>query len=294
MESETGLESKRMRLRYAGRCRVCDVALPAKSEAIYERATKTVRCLSHEPEAARPAAPTTESVVELTAEAEPEPTESRAVDIGTPGASARREHDRRSAKREERIRTKHPKLGGLILAMSDDPQSTKSWGVGAVGEEAVGRRLNELSCDEVRVLHDRRIPGSRANIDHLAVTPTGVWVIDPKRYRDKRPTLKIEGGILRQRVEKLLVGGRDRTSLVDGMLKQVEVVRRVVGDEVPVHGVLVFVDGSWPIIGGSFSTRGVEVLWPRKLYPQLLADGALGLDEIAALHTRLAAALPVA
>jgi hypothetical protein len=54
------------------------------------------------------------------------------------------------------------------------------------------------------LLHDRRIPGTRANIDHLAVTPTGVYVIDTKKYQG-RPSFKAEPGILR-RVEKLLVG----------------------------------------------------------------------------------------
>ena len=39
-----GADEKRMRLRYAGACRVCWVELPAKVEAIYERTTKTVRC----------------------------------------------------------------------------------------------------------------------------------------------------------------------------------------------------------------------------------------------------------
>jgi hypothetical protein len=37
----------------------------------------------------------------------------------------------------------------------------------------------------VAVLHDRRIPGSRANIDHIAIAATGVWVIDSKRYKRK-------------------------------------------------------------------------------------------------------------
>jgi hypothetical protein len=38
----------RMRLRYAGACRVRGAALPAKTEAIYEPASKTVRCLTHD------------------------------------------------------------------------------------------------------------------------------------------------------------------------------------------------------------------------------------------------------
>lgn len=274
-------DEKRMRLHYAGKCRLCGAELAARTEAIYERTTKTVRCLECE-------AAATESDVST-----PEPETDGIVDVGTPGASARREFERRQSKREERIRAKHPKLGGLILALSDDPQSTKSWDVGAVGEERVGTRLNELASESLLVLHDRRIPGSRANIDHIAVAATGVYVIDPKRYKG-RPSLKIEGGLLRPRVEKLLVGSRDCTKLVDGVLKQVDVVRGVVGDEVPVRGVLCFVDADWPLMGGSFTTRDVESLWPRKLYPKLQADGPLTVDAIADLHRRLAIGLPAA
>lgn len=36
---------KKMRLRYAGTCRLCGVGLPARTEAVYERGTKTVRCV---------------------------------------------------------------------------------------------------------------------------------------------------------------------------------------------------------------------------------------------------------
>jgi hypothetical protein len=34
-----------------------------------------------------------------------------------------------------------------------------------------------------QVFHDLAIPGSAANVDHLVVGPTGVFVIDSKRYR---------------------------------------------------------------------------------------------------------------
>jgi hypothetical protein len=139
-------------------------------------------------------------------------------------------------------------------------------------------------------LHDRRIPGTRANIDHLAVTPTGVYVIDAKRYRG-RPQLKVEGGLLRPRVEKLLVGSRDCTKVVDGVLKQVDVASAIVGDDVPLHGVLCFVEADWPLIGGSFATRGVEALWPKKLYSRLKAVGPLAPATIDDLHRRLASSL---
>jgi hypothetical protein len=291
-----GADEKRMKLRYAGVCRVCDAELAARVEAIYERPTKTVRCLDCSPTAGSPARSVVEdspthSVVEVRAERASKP-QTGSIDPGTPGASARREYERRQAKHEARIREKHPKLGGLILAVTDEPQSTKSWDTGAVGEERLGEKLNELASDTVRILHDRCIPGTRANIDHIAVTSTGVYVIDPKRYAG-RPTLKVEGGLLRPRTEKLLVGGRDRTKLVGGVLGQVDLVRAIVGDDVPVTGVLCFIDADWPLIGGAFKTRGVEVVWPKKLYPRLTEAGQSQVDVVA-VHRRLAEALPTA
>jgi hypothetical protein len=78
------------------------------------------------------------------------------------------------------------------------------------------------------------------------------------------------------------------------VLKQVEVVRAVVGDDVPVHGVLYFVDADRPLIGGAFTTRGVGVLWPKRLYPKLESSGPLDVDAVAQLHRTVAAALPSA
>jgi len=270
-----------MRLRYAGTCRICGVELPARAEAIYERATKTVRCLGHDPNVEVPA-----PVVEGPGTDVPENVES-----GTAGASARREFERRKARREDRIRTAHPRLGGVILAVSDEPQSTTAWAVGALGEERLGQGLDRLAGDTVRLLHDRRIPGSRANIDHIAVTASGVYVVDAKKYQG-RPHLKVDGGLLRPRVERVLVGSRDCTRLVDGVLKQVEVVRALLAAELPVRGVLCFVDADWPLFGGDFTTRGVQGLWPKKLYSQLQAEGPLTPDIVTGIHQDLARALP--
>lgn len=195
MDAMSVPDERRMRLRYAGTCRVCGAELEVNALAIYERSTRTGRCLDCSNAASELEAPVCA------------PNPHGAVDVGSPGASARREFERRQGKREVIIRSKHPKIGGLILALSSDPQSTKAWDVGAVGEERVGTRLNELASESLRVLHDRRIPGSRANIDHIAVAATGVYVIDPKRYRG-RPSLKVQGGLLRPRVERSRHSGR--------------------------------------------------------------------------------------
>src|SRR5690606_38162583 len=118
--------------------------------------------------------------------------------------------------------------------------------------------------DRFRVLHDRRIPRTRANIDHIVVASSGVWVVDPKRYLDKHPALKIEGGVLRPRIEKLVVGGREHTKLVNGVIKQVDLVRSAVDPEVPVRGVLCFIEADWPLFGGDFTINGIDVMWPKK------------------------------
>lgn len=81
------------------------------------------------------------------------------VDPGTAGASARREFERRTAARED-LRAKHPKVVGLILAVSEEPRSTTAWNTGALGEEKLGGGLNRLGSESVRLLHDRRMPRS--------------------------------------------------------------------------------------------------------------------------------------
>ncbi|MEZ2388109.1 hypothetical protein AB6813_00940 [bacterium RCC_150] len=110
-------------------------------------------------------------------------------------------------------------------------------------------------------------------------------MIDAKRYAG-RPELKIECGIFRPRVERLLVGRRDCTKLVDGVLKQVGLVRDVAGD-VPVTGALCFVEADWPLIGGPFATRGIHVLWPKRL-AKILAEETEGDVDVAAIREKVA------
>jgi hypothetical protein len=260
---------RRMKLRYAGVCRLCGMDLPARTDAIYERATTTVRCVE---------CPNTE-VIDTVQTAEEVTLDVSEPHAGVAGSSARREYERRKAMDEERLRQKWGKLGGIAVALSDEKQSTRAWATGAVGEERLGARLDLLVSESIAVLHDRRIPGSKANIDHIAITTSGVWVIDAKRYKG-RPELKIEGGILRPRVEKVLVGRRDCTKLIEGVLKQVDLVREVVGD-IHVTGALCFVEADWPLIGGAFTTRGVHALWPKRLAKLLVeADGPVDVPAM--------------
>jgi hypothetical protein len=120
-----------------------------------------------------------------------------------------------------------------------------------------------------------------------------VFVIDPKRYVDERPELRVEGGVLRPRVERPMVGGWDRTKLVDGVLGQIDRVRAVLGDEaIDVSGVLCFVDADWPLLGAYFCTRGVRVVSPRKL--SRVPSEASGEMDARGVRDRLAHAFPAA
>jgi hypothetical protein len=282
MTLDAGRDQKRMRLRYPGTCRICGAPLPAGSEAVYERNTKTVRCVEC------PSAAQESAADDAAASPVPGPPEA-----DTAGASARREYERRATSREQRVRTAHPRIGGLILALSDEPLSTQAWQRGAVGEEIMAKRLKDLP-DTWRVLHDRRIPGSHANIDHIAVGPTGVWVIDAKRYKGKRPALHLEGGIIRPRVESLRIGGRDGTRLVAGVQGQVKKVASALDVMAPaITGVLCFVEADWPLIGGSFTVNGIHVVWPRLLITRMIQAPDAPID-VAATHARLASHFPPA
>ena len=144
----------------------------------------------------------------------------------------------------------------------------------------------------VRLLHDRKQHRGRANIDHLAVTPTGVWVIDAKRYAGQK--IRVEKPLFD--TAKLVIAGRDKTKLVDGLMRQVETVRAVI-DEIapgtPVHGAFCFVDGDVPLLG-TREIRGLPILNRRSLAKRLGADGPVTDEAVAALATALADRFPPA
>jgi hypothetical protein len=76
--------------------------------------------------------------------------------------------------------------GAVVLAAglgSRRWQDLDRWTRGAIGERVTALRLDELPPRRWAVWHDLRVPGSRANIDHIVVGPTGVWVVDTKTTR---------------------------------------------------------------------------------------------------------------
>lgn len=211
----------------------------------------------------------------------------RDIDLGVAGASARREGKRRQANRERRTREKHPRIGGALLLLRDIPSHERVWGIGAEGEEATAAYLAK-KCPDATVLHDRRVPGKKSNIDHIAVVPSGVYVIDSKRYKNKR--VRVANPLLGS--SKLMVDGSDCTKLADGLVAQVELVTTLLADStVPVHGTFCFVDADLPLVGG-LSLRGLHIHGPRGLAKRLKREGPLSTARVHAIARSLATALP--
>jgi Nuclease-related domain len=82
-------------------------------------------------------------------------------------------------------------LGGLAavaagwgLRFRPSPDAV-AWRRGAAGERRTARLLGPLERQGWAVLHDLAVPGSQANIDHLVIGPSGVFVIDSKQYRGR-------------------------------------------------------------------------------------------------------------
>ena len=294
---------KTMRLRYSGHCVMCGIELPVGTIAVYNRTTKSATCVGCLPQECSTVPqsqgsgvpPKVDDAVNSLPDLVLEQSE---VFAGIAGGSAQREYERRKDKRESRIRDAHPRIGGLILALSDDPQSTKAWATGAQGEERLGRQLDAVAQAGVHVLHDRRIPTTKANIDHIVVCPSGVFVIDTKKHKGQRPSLRVDGGWTRPRTETLIIGSRNGTRLVDGVHKQVNLVRATLEasglSEFQVGGMLCFVGADWPLFGGDFMIDGVSVLWPRKAASHFVRPGAIDAATAARIHHVLASSFPPA
>ena len=147
-------------------------------------------------------------------------------------------------------------------------------------------------------MHDRLIPGTRAaNIDHLFIVSSGVWVVDAKTY---------EGTIERRKrgpwwrgESDLYVGRRNRTNLADQMNLQIVAVKAALKqddqlDSVLVYPALCFVDTKWPRFLAPFDVRGVNVVSPRALRRYLEQRGPLSQETLERAAHVLAKALPAA
>ena len=106
-------------------------------------------------------------------------------------------------------------IGVGLLKTFTEPAHVVAWAIGAKGERVTEAALDRLPVGFIQ-LHDRRIPGSRANIDHIVIGPTGVFVVESKRMQGK----------LRVRGDTVIIRGR-RTAMVDEVRREADAVQAV-------------------------------------------------------------------
>lgn len=150
-------------------------------------------------------------------------------------------------------------------------RTTEAWATGAAGERKTASILARLERRGWIVLHDRRIPRSRANIDHVAIGPTGVFVIETKQYTGK---VVVDRSTIRH-------NGRKRDNIVAEAQKEAAALRQALDDH-PAAGVfevtpVICVHGA--AVATSFWGRpvvdGVTVCSGRRLPKVLTRKGAL-------------------
>jgi hypothetical protein len=216
---------------------------------------------------------------------------SNGSDSGIPGGSSLERYERLHAKREAAIERRWGRFAGLVKFLTDDPQSTRAWKTGSAGERKLANYLRDRLGESAVLLHDRRVPRTRGNIDHLVVAASGVWVIDAKLWKGLIELRDVGGWFKVDR--QLYVGGRRQTKLIDGIGWQVEAVKTALdAPDVPVRPAVCFLDGEWKLFPKPIEINGVLVCWPKKLVEKISEDRALKPAEVLAVAGYLAKSLP--
>lgn len=159
-------------------------------------------------------------------------------------------------------------LGVNPHARAADAQAAL-WARGAQGELATAGLLKPLTRHGWHVRHDLRLPGSRANLDHVLIAPEGtVVVLDTKTWHRGRPTV-LRGG-------RVCCGTEDRHAQVEKVAGYAARVHAALGMPDVVVWPLLVVHGS-PVEGGELAVRVpgwgdfVYVMGSARLVPRLQA-----------------------
>jgi hypothetical protein len=176
-------------------------------------------------------------------------------------------------------------VAGLKAAtlLVEIPQHVRSYETGGDGEVRTADLLKPLEDEGFVVLHDRRIPGARENIDQVVVGPPGVFVIETKSY----------AGPLRVRDGELVVAGRRRPGVAEQVARQVAAVAAVVGDA-PVEAVICVHRADMPWLRRP-RLDGVPILTGRELVRHFRGrEALLEPEDVARLAGLIGGALPPA
>lgn len=141
------------------------------------------------------------------------------------------------------------------------------------------------------ILHNRRMPEGRGDIDYIAIAPTGVYVVDTKDWKGKVEIARPWFG-----TPKLLINRRDCTKLLEGLKRQIACVRAALdpaNNEIPIRGALCFTRADLPWLGTQ-ELRGHLLLYRKALAKRINGQGPLDAVEIERIARHLAAVLPAA
>ena len=137
----------------------------------------------------------------------------------------------------------------------------------------------------------------------MAIAPSGVYVIDAKRYNNAKVAVRRTGGLFAPVREQLMVNSRDRTKLLDSVARQVAAARAAVAtfshegrssEDIEIKTILSFVDAYLPSFGTPH-IAGVPLLGAKGTAKVLrTSPGPLDERARAALHRHLAVHLPPA
>jgi hypothetical protein len=162
----------------------------------------------------------------------------------------------------------HAGLGGLAVAALVSwrlrfrpSEAARTWQRGAHGERHTARLLDRLTRDGYVVFHDLAVPGSPANVDHLVIGPTGVFVIDSKQWT----------GSVHQGADGLVWHNHYRLDrALETARWEAQQVSRVLGSRA---AALLCVHGAH-VQGGGLHAQGVAIV------PAYLLRSALGQDRV--------------
>jgi hypothetical protein len=280
------MTTKRLSIRRTDVCSACGVELVARTNAWWDSEARSVTCESCH--ASQDAAKTDVHLSSIEVEPSfPIPE----LQIGVAGQSALEEFERRHDAREARIDAKFGRLAGVVKFLTDDPQSITAWKKGSVGERKLAASLEQSLGDRAILLNDRQVPKTKGNIDHLVVAGSGVWVVDAKNYsglvqqRDVGGFFKVDN--------RLYVGGRDRTKVIDGLGWQVRAVTKALtGLDVPVSSAVCFTDAEWGWFAKPFTIREVFVSGPNGLARKISETSVISVERIQEIAVHLSGALP--
>lgn len=169
------MSENQMRLRYDGVCRLCANALPAGSVAVYERSTRTVRCVGCAVATSAPPADEDAASGHMSAASPTPPTPLDDLKLRPPAAAVIAETLRQQATAPPRSRL------ARILGRSPLTEQSLPWYLGAIGELEVARELDRLG-PEWQVVHALPVGSAGSDVDHVVVGPGGVFTINTKHH----------------------------------------------------------------------------------------------------------------